>query len=142
MDLRPEGDARRPALAVGFSFAPPFPPLPAEEDHYLVEQIRASGVQILFVGLGCPKQEEWVIRHQPELRCVAVAVGAAFDFLAGTRPQAPRWMQSSGLEWVFRLAIEPRRLWKRYLVANPRFLWHFGAQLLDRGVGVTHEGVL
>jgi N-acetylglucosaminyldiphosphoundecaprenol N-acetyl-beta-D-mannosaminyltransferase len=134
--------ARRPALAVGFSFAPPFPPLPAEEDHCLVEQIRASAVQILFVGLGCPKQEEWVIRHQPGLRCVVVAVGAAFDFLAGTRPQAPRWMQSSGLEWVFRLAIEPRRLWKRYLVANPRFLWHFGAQLLDRGVGVTHEGIL
>jgi N-acetylglucosaminyldiphosphoundecaprenol N-acetyl-beta-D-mannosaminyltransferase len=134
--------ARHPALSIGFSFAPPFQPLPGEEDHYLLEQIGASGVQILFVGLGCPKQEEWVIRHQPGLRCVAVAVGATFNFLAGTKPQAPRWMQSSGLEWVFRLGTEPRRLWRRYLVANPRFLWHFGAQLLDRRAGVTREGLL
>jgi N-acetylglucosaminyldiphosphoundecaprenol N-acetyl-beta-D-mannosaminyltransferase len=134
--------ARHPALVVGFSFAPPFEPLPREEDPYLLEQIHASGVQILFVGLGCPKQEEWVIRHQPGLQCVAVAVGAAFDYLAGTKPQAPRWMQSSGLEWVFRLMSEPRRLWKRYLVANPRFLWHFGAQLVHRGTRVTREEML
>lgn len=122
---------RHPLLKVGFWFAPPFRPTSLEEDDRLLEQIRGSGVQVLFVGLGCPKQEEWIIRHQPRLACVAVAVGAAFNYLAGTQPQAPNWMQSSGLEWLFRLAAEPRRLWRRYLLANPRFLWHFGAQLLE-----------
>jgi N-acetylglucosaminyldiphosphoundecaprenol N-acetyl-beta-D-mannosaminyltransferase len=133
---------RYPALAVGFSFSPPFRPLSPEEDRALLEQIRSSGVQILFAGLGCPKQEDWVIRHRPDLRCVMVAVGAAFDFLAGTKRQAPRWMQASGLEWVFRLANEPGRLWRRYLLANPRFIWHFAGQLLDRGAGVTRGEIL
>ena len=84
----------------------------------------ASGARLLFVGLGCPKQERWMAAHRDRLPCALVGVGAAFDFLAGTKPQAPGWMQSGGLEWLFRLAHEPRRLARRYLVGNSRFIFH------------------
>lgn len=125
---------RYPSLMVRFSFAPPFRKMSSEEDSVVLKSIQISGVQLLFVGLGCPKQEDWAIRHQPDLKCVTVAVGAAFDFLSGVKRQAPRWMQSSGLEWLFRLGNEPCRLWRRYLFANTRFIWHFGAQLREREV--------
>jgi len=77
------------------------------------------------VGLGCPKQERWMAAHRDGLPCVLVGVGAAFDFLAAAKRQAPAWMQGAGLEWLFRLGHEPRRLWRRYLVGNARFLFHF-----------------
>jgi len=88
-----------------------------------------SGARIIFVGLNTPKQDFWMAAHKGRLRAVMVGVGAAFDFLAGTKPQAPRWMMRLGLEWFFRLATEPRRLWKRYLKHNPRFVVLFAAQL-------------
>jgi N-acetylglucosaminyldiphosphoundecaprenol N-acetyl-beta-D-mannosaminyltransferase len=121
---------RFPRLRIAFAFSPPFRPLTAEEDRGVTEAIEASGARILFVGLGCPKQERWMAAHRPALGCVLLGVGAAFSFLAGAKPQAPRWMQRGGLEWLFRLGVEPRRLWRRYLIQNPRFIWHFARQLL------------
>jgi N-acetylglucosaminyldiphosphoundecaprenol N-acetyl-beta-D-mannosaminyltransferase len=116
---------RHPGLRIPFAWSPPFRPLDATEDAAVRDAIAASGVGILFVGLGCPKQERWMAAHRDALACVQVGVGAAFDFLAGAKPQAPAWMQGAGLEWLFRLACEPRRLWRRYLVGNARFLYHF-----------------
>jgi len=120
---------RFPGLDVSFAFAPPFRALSATEDQKLIEGIEDSGTNILFVGLGCPKQERWIAEHRESLSCVLVGVGAAFDFHAGHKAQAPPWMQVSGLEWLFRLCCEPRRLWRRYLYHNPRFLFHFIRQL-------------
>jgi len=120
---------RFPGLEVSFAWAPPHRALDAEEDRKVVDGIAASGTDILFVGLGCPKQERWIADHRSSLDCVMVGVGAAFDFHAGRKPQAPEWMQGAGLEWLFRLGCEPRRLWRRYLYNNPRFLFHFMRQL-------------
>jgi N-acetylglucosaminyldiphosphoundecaprenol N-acetyl-beta-D-mannosaminyltransferase len=92
----------------------------------VVERIERSGAGLVFIGLGCPKQELFAAAHVGRISAVQLCVGAAFDFLAGAKPMAPRWMQDRGLEWVFRLASEPRRLWRRYLIANSLFL----AQLL------------
>lgn len=118
-----------PRLAIRYSWAPPFRPLTPAEDAAAVAAIRASGVRLLFVGLGCPKQERWAAAHRHQIPAVILGVGAAFDFLAGVKPQAPAWVQRMGCEWLFRLALEPGRLWKRYLKHNPRFAWHCGAQL-------------
>jgi N-acetylglucosaminyldiphosphoundecaprenol N-acetyl-beta-D-mannosaminyltransferase len=119
-----------PGVNIVFAESPPFRPLRPEEDRTYVEQINRSGVRLLFVGLGCPKQECWMAEHIGQVRAVTLGVGAAFDFLAGTKPQAPDWMQHRGLEWLFRLIKEPRRLWRRYLVHGPRFVLLFGLQLL------------
>ena len=117
--------ARFPALRIAFSLSPPFRAMTEAEGLAVVRAINESGARILFVGLGCPKQERWIDHHTGEgenkVRAVMLGVGAAFDFHAGTLRQAPPWMQSHGLEWLFRLAMEPRRLWKRYLKHNPRF---------------------
>ncbi len=118
-----------PDLDIVFSHAPPFRPATAEEDEALVSAIEDAGVQILFIGLGCPKQERWMAEHRDRLRCTSVGVGAAFDFIAGAVRQAPNWMQRAGLEWLFRLFTEPRRLWRRYLYHNPRFVSAFVGQL-------------
>jgi exopolysaccharide biosynthesis WecB/TagA/CpsF family protein len=96
----------------------------------LVERIVASGAQITFVGLGCPRQEVWAYEYRDLLRMPILAIGAAFDFHAGTKPQAPHWMQDRGLEWLFRLKSEPGRLWRRYLVLNPWYLVLVATQLL------------
>jgi len=114
---------RFPRLRVAFHETPPFRALAPEEDARAVGAIKESGARILFVGLGGAKQDLWMDEHRGRVPAVMLGVGAAFDFLAGTKPQAPRWMQSSGLEWAFRLATEPRRLWRRYLRHNPRFAW-------------------
>ncbi|MGB8981533.1 MAG: WecB/TagA/CpsF family glycosyltransferase [Anaerolineales bacterium] len=110
------------SLRVAFSCSPPFRAMRPEEDLAIIEQINQSGARILFVGLGCPKQEIWMAEHHGKVRAVMIGVGAAFDFHAGLKRQAPGWMQTMGLEWLFRLFTEPRRLWKRYLYHNPRFL--------------------
>lgn len=121
---------RFPGLRVAFLKSPPFRPPTPEEDAADVEHINQSGTRILLVGLGCPKQERWMAEHGGRVQAPMVGVGAAFDFLAGTKSQAPRWMQTSGLEWLFRLCTEPRRLWRRYLIHGPRFVGLFGLQLL------------
>lgn len=117
-------------VEVAYSYSPPFRPLSPEEDRQVVDEINESGARILFVGLNTPKQDYWMAAHKGRVQAVMVGVGAAFDFLAGAKPQAPRWMMRHGLEWLFRLATEPRRLWKRYLKHNPRFVVLFALQLL------------
>jgi len=113
---------RFPALKVAGAESPPFRPLTAEEDKNVVRRINDSGAGILFVGLGCPKQDHFAADHAGLIEPVQVCVGAAFDFHAGTKPMAPAWMQRHGLEWVYRLCREPRRLWRRYVQTNSTFL--------------------
>jgi N-acetylglucosaminyldiphosphoundecaprenol N-acetyl-beta-D-mannosaminyltransferase len=119
-----------PRLNIAYRCSPPFRALSREEEEVEQAEICSSGTKILFVGIGCPKQEFWMARRKGSLPCVMVGVGAAFDFISGTKRQAPKWMRRAGLEWLFRLVTEPRRLWRRYLHQNPRFLALFGAQLL------------
>jgi N-acetylglucosaminyldiphosphoundecaprenol N-acetyl-beta-D-mannosaminyltransferase len=116
---------RYPGLRIAYACAPPFRTLTAGEDAEITSQIEDSGAAILFVGLGCPKQERWMAAHRGRIRAPMLGVGAAFDFLAGAKPQAPARMQAAGLEWLFRLMTEPRRLWVRYLKQNPRFIGLF-----------------
>ncbi|HED39326.1 MAG TPA: glycosyltransferase, partial [Chromatiales bacterium] len=97
-----------PNLDIKLSLSPPFRPLSAEEEGDYIARINDSGVKILFVGLGCPKQERWMAEHRDQLNCVMIGVGAAFDFIAGEKQHAPMWMQETGLEWLFRLVCEPR----------------------------------
>ena len=132
--------ARFPNLQIAYAYSPPFRPLTLEEDEQVVEAINQAGVRILFVGLGSPKQEYWMAAHKGRINAVMIGVGAAFDFLAGTKPQAPRWMMKIGMEWLFRLMTEPRRLWKRYLKHNPRFVVLFAAQLLGLKNFTSGEG--
>jgi len=113
---------RFPRLQVAYAFSPPFRPLSPAEDEEVIQAIRASGARILFVGLGCPKQERWMAEHKGRVPAVMLGVGAAFDLHAGRVRQAPFWMQRMGLEWLFRLVQEPRRLWARYARHNPRFV--------------------
>lgn len=123
--------ARYPRLIVSGTYSPPYRPVDAEEDSEVLEAINAAAPDIVWVGLGTPKQDYWVSRHRGRLNApVLIAIGAAFDFHAGLMPQAPRWMQRSGLEWLFRLMKEPRRLAFRYLVYNPLFVFKVALQLL------------
>jgi N-acetylglucosaminyldiphosphoundecaprenol N-acetyl-beta-D-mannosaminyltransferase len=119
--LVPELHDRFPGLDVVYAVSPPFRQLTPAEDAQTVENINRSGARILFVGLGCPKQERWMAAHRGRIRAVMLGVGAAFDMHAGMLRQAPRVLQRAGLEWAFRLAMEPRRLWRRYARHNPRF---------------------
>ncbi len=115
--------ARFPGLQVAGTLTPPFRPLTPQEDADIVQVINDSGAQLVWVGLSTPKQERWMAEHVGRLRANALfGVGAAFDLHAGTVRQAPPWMQRSGLEWTYRLAREPRRLWRRYLRNNPAFV--------------------
>jgi len=111
-----------PSLKIGGMVSPPFRQLSEDEDQAYVDQINAAGTSVLFVGLGCPKQEKWMHAHRGRINAVMVGVGAAFDYHAGTIKRAPLWMQRCGLEWFHRLCSEPRRLWKRYLVTNTLFI--------------------
>ncbi|UYQ64519.1 WecB/TagA/CpsF family glycosyltransferase [Streptomyces peucetius] len=113
---------RFPGTRIVGTCSPPFGPLNAEELCRQAENIRTAGADIVWVGLGTPKQDRWTADLCAQLPVVAVAVGAAFDFIAGTKRQAPPWMQNNGLEWLFRLGREPRRLWRRYLFGNARFV--------------------
>ncbi len=129
-----------PSLSVVCGISPPFRPLTPREDGEYIQQINAAGARILFVGIGCPNQEKWMAGHKEKLTCVMVGVGAAFDFFSGRKKHAPRWMQKAGLEWIFRLASDPKRLWKRYLKHNPRFIWYFAKQLLRSRFKSTAAG--
>jgi len=122
---------RFPGLSSAGSYAPPFRELSMDEEAEVVRLLNDAGPDVIFVGLGCPRQEKWMAALRERLRApVLVGVGAAFDFHTGRVPQAPRWMQSAGLEWLFRLGQEPSRLWRRYLVYNPLFIFHVTLQLL------------
>ncbi len=112
-----------PSLNIVYTFSPPFRPLTSQEDQKVIEDIKNSEVKILFVGLGCPKQERWAGEHLNTITAVMVTIGAAFNYIAGTKKQAPGWMQKIGCEWLFRFIHEPRRLWKRYLVGNSVFIY-------------------
>lgn len=112
-----------PGLQVAGSYCPPFRPLTMEEDADMVARMNAAKPDVVWVGLGAPKQEQWMFEHRERLQVpVLVGVGAAFDFHTGRVAQAPRWMREHGLEWFFRLSREPRRLWRRYLIYGPQFV--------------------
>ena len=113
---------RFPRLVIDYTYSPPFRPLTDIEQELTIEAINLCSPRILFIGLGCPKQERWMAAHKGRISSAMIGVGAAFDFIAGTTPQAPRWLMGIGCEWLFRLATEPRRLWKRYPKNNPRFV--------------------
>lgn len=130
--------AKFPGALIAGARVPSFRPLTIdtpleEEDHEAIREIEASSADIVWVGLGTPKQDFWISRVRPHLSTpVIIAVGAAFNFHAGTVRQAPAWMMRSGLEWLFRLLAEPRRLWRRYIVGNPRFIFLTLRQWLTR----------
>ncbi|MZP28777.1 WecB/TagA/CpsF family glycosyltransferase [Heliobacterium undosum] len=129
---------RFPSLLIAHASSPPFSPT-LDQDLSDVPELAASGARILFVGLGCPKQERWMARRKGHLPAVMVGVGAAFDFHAGTLRQAPPWVQQLGMEWFFRLLMEPTRLWKRYLKHNPRFMYYAFLQLTRLKRWLIHD---
>jgi N-acetylglucosaminyldiphosphoundecaprenol N-acetyl-beta-D-mannosaminyltransferase len=116
-------ELRHPGVRIVGTLSPPFGDIDDALASAHVDRIQKSACDLVWVGLGCPKQERWMARFRPRLDCpVLVGVGAAFDFLAGTKPNAPDWVRESGFEWLFRLASEPRRLWPRYSRVVPQFL--------------------
>ena len=122
--------SRYPGLQVAGWYSPPFRGIGAMEEPTVIDEINSAHPDIVWVGLGTPKQDFWVAQHRPFLDAsVLIAVGAAFDFHTGRISQAPKWMQRNGLEWLFRLMKEPRRLAYRYLVYNPLFVLHTFLQL-------------
>jgi N-acetylglucosaminyldiphosphoundecaprenol N-acetyl-beta-D-mannosaminyltransferase len=121
--------ADMPELQIVGAVSPPMLPDRPPRDPDIESRIRDSGAHVVFVGLGCPKQEFWMAQHAAHLPAVCLGVGLAFAQLAGLKARAPAWMQQSGLEWLFRLAQEPRRLWRRYLVGNSLFIWYLLRQM-------------
>lgn len=128
-----------PKLKIVGMESPPYRELSAEEDQAYVDQINQSGANVLFVGLGCPKQEAWMAAHRGRIKAVMLGVGAAFDYHAGTIQRAPVWMQKIGMEWFHRLLSEPRRLFKRYTVTNSIFIYRMIKNLLLGNPSVQHE---
>jgi exopolysaccharide biosynthesis WecB/TagA/CpsF family protein len=126
---------RFPRLIVSGLKADRFRDSSPAEDERDIRMINQSGARIVLVGRGCPRQEKWVVAHIGRIQAPMIAVGAAFDFHAGTLPQAPKVLQDYGLEWLFRLLHEPKRLWRRYLILNPLFVLSFGRQLLRSRAG-------
>lgn len=121
-----------PHLHVSGMHSPPFRQLSAQEHEQEIELINSSGAQVVFVSLGCPKQEKWMAGNRGRIKAVMIGVGAAFDYHAGTIKRAPIWWQRNGLEWLYRLCCEPKRLMKRYLVTNTLFIIGFSRQLISR----------
>lgn len=115
---------RYPTLVIAGAVSPPMLPAEPPFDAAITERINGSGARLVFVGLGCPKQEFWMDAHASQLKPVSIGVGLAFALIAGTKQQAPVWMREAGLEWLFRLGQEPGRLWKRYLIGNSLFIWY------------------
>jgi N-acetylglucosaminyldiphosphoundecaprenol N-acetyl-beta-D-mannosaminyltransferase len=121
---------RFPRLRLGAKIPSRFGRVAEDEQAAIADQIISSGTEILFIGIGCPRQEVWLYEHRARLPLPMIAVGAAFDFHANRLAQAPTWMQRRGLEWLFRLRAEPRRLWRRYVLLNPGFLTLLALQWL------------
>jgi len=129
-ELKSKLETKFPGVRIVGTFTPPFRPLTAEEEADLVRIVSAARPDMFWVGLSTPKQEKFMASHWEQLEATLFfGVGAAFDFHAGRVRQAPRWMQRSGLEWLFRLVCEPRRLWKRYFKNNPLFILRAAAQI-------------
>jgi N-acetylglucosaminyldiphosphoundecaprenol N-acetyl-beta-D-mannosaminyltransferase len=123
--------SRHPEIKIVGVESPPFAPLSGSDVREAAERIRAAGTDLLWIGLGTPKQDLVAARlRELEAAPVILCVGAAFDFVSGAKPRAPAWVQRAGLEWAFRLASEPERLWRRYLLGNPAFLWGVGRDVL------------
>ena len=112
-----------PHLDIAYAWSPPFRPITAEDEAAMLDSIAASGARITFFGIGCPKQEQWMARYKGDIAGSMIGVGAAFDAIGGTVAPAPRFVHRMGLEWLYRLSREPRRLAKRYLHSAPRFVW-------------------
>ena len=110
-------------LAIVGLESPPFRKLTEEEDRKVVERINAARADFVWVGLGAPKQEKWMYEHKGRINGLMIGVGAGFDYFAGNIKRAPMWMQKCSLEWLYRLMQDPKRLFKRYLVTNTKFLW-------------------
>ena len=123
-----------PGLKITYTCSPPFRDLTDDEMATIAHQINEAGCAVLFVGLGCPKQEVWMLRNRGQIKSVMLGVGAAFDFHAGVVRRAPEWMRAAGLEWLHRLITQPGRLWKRYLTTNSRFLVLAAMAILDHAL--------
>jgi len=125
-----------PKIRIVGKFSPPFRNLTSEEKANIIEMINHSKTDVLWVGLGCPKQQLWMYENRDKIHVpIMLGVGAAFDFLANTKPRAPKWMQDKGLEWLFRLTREPQRLWSRYLVGNIIFVGILLKELVKKIIG-------
>lgn len=121
-----------PKVKIAGSFAPPFRPLTQEEDAKIVDLINLCAPDVLWAGIGCPKQELWMFAHRDKLNVPVMAgVGAAFDFISGVKRQAPRWIRESGFEWLFRFFCEPKRLWRRYLINNLKFVFYIVIEFIS-----------
>ena len=121
-----------PQLRLSAAISPPFRPLSVAESAAHIRQLNDSGAGIVFVGLGCPKQEIWMAAHKAEINAVLIGIGAAFEFIAGTVKRPPLWMQRAGLEWLGRLIAEPKRLWRRYLVTNIAYICYIVLEIVLR----------
>lgn len=123
-----------PNIKIAGSFSPPYRQLTTEEDQVITNKINESGASVVWVGLGCPKQEIWMSSHYNKIHAVMIGVGAAFDYHAGTIKRAPIWMQRYGMEWFFRMISEPKRLMRRYIVTNSLFIVGISLQLFKHKV--------
>ncbi|WP_375447770.1 WecB/TagA/CpsF family glycosyltransferase [uncultured Fibrella sp.] len=121
---------RFPGLKIAGLISPPFRPLTSAEEEAEVEEITRSGAKLVFVALGCPKQELWMGRMRGRIPAVMLGIGGALPILTGEHKRAPAWIRSMGLEWVFRLALEPRRLFRRYATTNALYVWHLSKQMI------------
>lgn len=139
-DLVDSLSRKYPGLKIPFRVSPPFRPTTKAEDDEDLSKLRESGAKILFVGIGCPKQEIWIHRNRRRFAGPMLGVGQAFDLHSGHTRMAPRMVQNLGMEWFYRLCTEPRRLWKRYLRNNPRYMALTAMQVFDRLVGDSESG--
>lgn len=130
--LREKLLARFPKLKIVFAWSPPFRPLSEAENEEMVAGLGASGARLVFVGLGCPKQERFMAAHSKRISAFMIGVGAAFDENAGVTKSSPPWVHKHGFEWLWRLLREPRRLWRRYLLLVPRFVWLLAMESMGR----------
>ncbi|WP_330361685.1 WecB/TagA/CpsF family glycosyltransferase [Butyrivibrio sp. XPD2006] len=132
--LRAHLEIKYPGIVIKGMYSPPFRELTDEEDEADVEMINASGADIIWIGLGAPKQEKWMKAHEGKINGVMMGVGAGFDFHAGTIKRAPEWIQKIGFEWLYRLFQDPERLIKRYFVTNIKFLWYLAGEIMRNGL--------
>ncbi|MBC3788256.1 WecB/TagA/CpsF family glycosyltransferase [Spirosoma utsteinense] len=121
-----------PTIRIAGTFSPPFRPLTAAEEEAMISFINQSGARLVFVALGCPKQERWMAHMRGKIQAVMIGIGGALPLLAGTQGRSPAWMRNAGLEWTYRLAMEPRRLFKRYAITNSFFVFRLTKELLGR----------